>query len=138
MSNCRADLSLTLSIINLSNRGDVADALEGMLSIDSDLRDNGPEYWDEGLTGTPHPDEDEDRDLCLCEELGYEDPVSMIVSEAMKGKTVKTAKGFEKVFREAFKGLTDQEFFGDCEFEIEELGDNKIALAYATGGFNKW
>ena len=138
MSNCRADLSLSHQIINIQDRKEVWDFFEGILMVDCDLRENGPEYWKEGETATPHPDKDEDRDLCLCEELGYDSDLDMIIGNAMKGKTVKTVKGFTKVFIEVFAGLSDQEYFGDCEYDIIDLENGSVVVAYAYGGYNKW
>jgi hypothetical protein len=136
MSNCRADLGLGHQIVNLQDRQEVWGFFEDILMADGDLRDNGPDYWSEGETGTRHPDED--RNLRLCEELGYDSELDMIIGNAIKGKSVKTVKSFTKVFQEVFAGLSDQEFFGDCEYDIIELSAGTVCVAYATGGYNKW
>jgi hypothetical protein len=120
MSNCRADLGLGLSIVDISNRKEVQGFFVDVLAVDSDMYDNEEYYREDTLA------------------LGYGTEAERIVMERTKGISFNTAEKFEKVFNNVFEALSDQEFFGDCEVEILDLGDNKLAVAYAYGGYNKY
>ena len=136
MSNCRANLGTGLTILNLKDRKEVKQFFIEVLEDDQDLHANGSDYWDEGETGTPHPDED--RNLCLCEELGYESQRDMIIGEAMKNKSIRTPKSFKRVFDKVFSALSGQEFFGDCEWHSVVVDNDRIAVSWATGGDNQF
>lgn len=116
MANCRAGLNLELCVLDLNNREAVVEKLIDILSIDADLSENEDYFSDDTL------------------ELGYENEAERIVAESTKRKKFDTPKRFEKVFGYVFSALSNQEYWGECEYRVEDLGDNKIALAYAIGG----
>lgn len=132
MSNCRSDQALYTNVITLNDRDSIIDFFIGVISVDGDLSEN-EEYFkvsdklDEN--GDPQP---------LCYQLGYANDSHMIVVEATKDKKFNTVKLFEEAFIEIFAALSDQEYFGDCDHEVIDLGDGRVVISYVYGGYNKW
>jgi hypothetical protein len=56
----------------------------------------------------------------------------------MKGKSVRTAKSFEKVLDVVLAALGDQDFWQRCEYQLEAVGDGKVAVALITGGYDHY
>jgi hypothetical protein len=135
MGNSYASTQLSLTVLNLRKRAEVKEYLEGVLECDCDLHENGPDYWTEGETGKKNERGDY---LCLCEELGYETELDMIVGEAMKGKSIRGVKSFEKVLDTVLDALGKQDFWQRCEYQLESLGSGKVAIALITGGYDQY
>ena len=116
MANCESGLGLGMIKINLNNRDEVIKELGDIISVDCDLHENVDFFREDTL------------------KLGYDSELDRVVDEATKGKDLKDLKVFEEVFSEVFGALSEQEYFGQCEYVIEELGDGVIMLAYVYGG----
>ena len=133
MANCRSDQHSGHEILNLKNRKEVKESLYGMLAIDNDMTENGPDYWEDS------DNLDKNGEVqSIAEELGYEDEADRIVGEAMKGKKVGTAKSFEAVFNKVFSTLASQEYFGDCDYDIIDLKDGRVSLSWVVGGYDQY
>lgn len=120
MSNCRADLTLGTFQVDLNNREETIGKLYDLLVCDNDLTENEDYFQADTL------------------ELGYKCEAERLWTEATKGKRVGTLKQFKKVFIEVWSPITDQEYYGDYEYEITELGNDKLFISYCYGGYNKW
>jgi hypothetical protein len=117
MANCTSSLGTGLSIVDLKNEKEVYDNLYGLLMVDCDLTEN-EEYFQEDTLS-----------------LGFENEAERRVKEALieLGQPT-TAKEFKDVADKVFESISDQEYFGGCDLMVAEVGDNKVALAYAYGG----
>lgn len=120
MSNCRSILSLGTLVIDLNNQEEALGKLYNLLTVDNDLTENEDYFQDDTL------------------ELGYDCEAERIWEERTKGKVVDTIGKFEKVFLDVWSAITDQEYFGDSEYEIVDIGDNKYVIAYCVGGYNQY
>lgn len=116
MGNCVSGLGLGLIKFNLNNRESVIEKLRDVLSCDGDLTENEDYFRDD------------------TEKLGYETEAKRLVDEAVKDKDLTDVKVFEEVFGEVFSALSGQEYWGVCEYEIEDMGSGIIMVAYAYGG----
>lgn len=117
MANCRSELGLGQSIVNLKNEKEIYDNLYGLLSMDCDLTVNAEYFRDDTV------------------ELGFENEAERLVKETLTelGHPT-TAEEFEKVAGKVFESISDQEYFGLCEISVIQVGKNKVSLAYAYGG----
>ena len=122
MSNCRSNLALGTLLIDLNNQEEALGSLYDLLTCDSDLTENEDYFQEDTL------------------ELGYDCEADRVWTERTKGKVGKvgTIKKFEKVFLDVWSAITDQEYYGDWDYSIVDLGDNKYVIAYCYGGYNQW
>lgn len=120
MGNAKSPLGLGLIRIDLNKRDEVLGELWNVLSVDNDMTENEDYFREDTL------------------ELGYKDEAARIVAEAVKDKAIDTVEGFTEAFKKVFLGLSDQEFFCVCDYEIMELEPGVIILAYAYGGNYDW
>lgn len=120
MGNCISSLGTGLSIVNLKNEKEVYDNLYDLISMDCDLTENEEYFQDDTL------------------ELGYENEAERIVKEALAefGQPT-TAEEFEKVADKVFDSISNEEYWGNCELQVKDLGDNKVVLSYAYGGHSE-
>ena len=117
MANCGASLGLTLTIVNLKNEKDVFNNLYNLIGMDNDLTENEDYFQDDTL------------------ELGFEDEADRKVKETLQELGYPTTvEEFKIVADRVFEAVSDQEYFGVCELQVEPIGKNKVALAYAVGG----
>ena len=117
MANCRSDLGLVHFIVDVSNEKELIEALSDCINMDSDLSEN-VEYFREDTL-----------------ELGFESEVDRIVSEALEGDVdLSTLEGVTDLFSKVTDAISEQEFFGNCELDIIELGFNKFVVAFVYGG----
>lgn len=116
MSNCTSGLGLGLIKLDLNNREEVISELIGILSVDLDLAENEEMFRVDTL------------------ELGYESEAERIVDEETKGKEFTTGEEFKYIFEEVFGWISNDSYFCVCSYEILDLGDGIIVLAYAYGG----
>lgn len=117
MANCTASLGTGLSIVDLKNEKEVYDNLYDLISMDCDLTENEEYFKDDTL------------------ELGFENEADRRVKEALAefGKPT-TAEEFEKVADKVFDSISNQEYWGVCDLQVKDLGNNKVVLSYAYGG----
>ncbi len=117
MANCKAELGMALTIVDLAKKEDVHSTLMGLLSSDNDLTENESEFQYDTL------------------ELGYDSEADRIVHEALhKLGYPNTINEFRELVSYVFKYISNQEYYGACEFDIKEVSSTKVALAYAYGG----
>tara|TARA_R110000824_G_C14763373_1_gene630079 strand:- start:113 stop:478 length:366 start_codon:yes stop_codon:yes gene_type:complete len=117
MANCKAELGLGQSIVNLKHKKDIYNNLYGLVSMDNDLTENEDYFQDDTL------------------ELGFKNEAERIVKETLAefGHPT-TIERFRKVANKVFESISTQEYFGVCEISVIQAGKNKVALAYAYGG----
>lgn len=117
MANCISSLGTGLSIVDLKNEKEVYDNLYGLLEVDCDLTEN-EEYFQEDTLS-----------------LGFENEAERRVKEALieLGQPT-TAEEFKGVADKVFESISNQEYFGECDLIVKDLGDNKVVLSYTYGG----
>jgi hypothetical protein len=120
MGNCRSNLSLGTFQVDLNDREATIGKLYDLLECDNDLTENEDYFREDTL------------------ELGFDCEAERIWKERTKGKQVNTKEQFEKVFLSVWSAITDQEYYGDYDYDITELGDNKLFVSYCYGGNNSW
>ena len=119
MSNSRSDLALGTMIIDLKNPDKALGSLYDLLTVDNDLTENEDYFREDTL------------------ELGYDCEADRIWTEKTKDKKFKTIKEFENIFLDVWSAITDQEYFGDWDYSILDIGDDKYVIAYCYGGDNQ-
>ena len=55
-----------------------------------------------------------------------------IIVECINNKDISTVEGYDKSFGEMLDTLDD--YWGNCEYSIIDLGNGKVSLAYMVGG----
>ena len=117
MANCRSDLGLVHFIVDVSNEKELREALSDCISMDCDLSENEEYFRQDTL------------------ELGFENEVDRIVSEALEGDVdLSTLEGVTNLFGEVTNAISEQEFFSNCELDVIEIGNNKFVVAFVYGG----
>jgi hypothetical protein len=120
MSNSRSDLALGTLLIDLKKPEEALGSLYDLLTVDNDLTENEDYFQEDTL------------------ELGYDCEADRIWTEKTKDKKFNTIDEFEDIFLDVWSAITSQEYYGDSEYEIVDIGDDKYVIAYCYGGYNQW
>lgn len=119
MSNCKASSSIGHSIVNLSDREAIIESFRSVLEQDCDLHENGEEYWQEDTV-----------------ELGYENEMERILDKATKDIEEFDIVMYEAMFNKVLNAMDD--YWGNCEVSVLDLGNGSVAVAYMVGGSNDY
>ena len=120
MGNCKSSLFTSHFEIDLKDREGIKKSFWNFLNHDGDLTENEDYFQDDTL------------------ELGYEDEAERIIDEITKDKKMDTLKSFKAVWDVIFDVLYSQEYWGECSYDIIEVGDGKYIVYYAIGGRSDW
>jgi len=123
MSNCRSNQILGHDILTLGDTGEIKEYLTTMLGQDNDMSEN-EDYFKVS----------DDESEILCHKLGYYNDAEMHVGESMKEQELKTADDFDRLFDKVFGYLSKQEYYGDCDYEVIDLKDGRVSVAWVVGG----
>ena len=116
MGNCTSSLNTGMFIVDFNNRDEILSNLHDLLMIDGDLTENEDYFQEDTL------------------ELGYETEAERIMFERTKGRKLTNEKEFRAVMDSVWEAITGQEYFGACEYDILELGDGRLVVAWVSGG----
>ena len=115
--NATSGLGMVHLIVDVTDEKNLIESLHDCINMDSDLSENEDYFQDDTL------------------ELGFENEVERIVSEALEGDVdLSTLQGVKDLFSKVTDAISGQEFFCECDLDVIELGYNKFAVAFAYGG----
>jgi len=117
MANCKSELGVIHSIVDLNNKEDIKDALFSLLEMDGDITENEDYFQTDTL------------------ELGFDSEADRIVKEYIRENGLPgTFKGFKDACNKVSGSITEQEYYGECELTLIEINGNKVSLVFAYGG----
>jgi hypothetical protein len=120
MGNCTADLNTGMFIVDFKKRDEILDSLSGLLEIDGDLVENEDYFRDDTLS------------------LGYVTEAERIIAERTKGRPIRNEKQFRNVMTDVWRAITDQDYYGECSFDVLHLDDGKMVVSWSVGGRDEW
>lgn len=118
MSNSKASLGIVHSIVEFSDANKVKEALILLLQGDNDLTENEEYFRSDTI------------------ELGYENEGERIVAEAMQGIDLKwnDMRPFNKMVEAVVRAISDQDYYGACEWHTIQINYTQASLFFAYGG----
>ena len=120
MSNSKACLNMGMFIVDLKEDNKSLGHLYDLLAVDNDLIENADYFSEDTL------------------ELGYNCEAERIFSEKTKDVKIESHADYLRVMEDIWGVITEQDFFGVCEYNTLELEDGRMVVAWATGGRSDW